>query len=75
MGLRYERAVIQKLLQGVLTMKESVTYQAIIEEGEAKGEAKGKTEEARKLLRLLERFTLALHTHNDHETSPQYRFE
>jgi len=48
MGLRYERALIQTLLQGVRAMKESVTYQAIIEEGEAKGEAK----EARKILLL-----------------------
>ena len=38
--------------QGVLTMKESVTYQAIIEEGEAKGEAKGKTAEARNMIFL-----------------------
>jgi predicted transposase YdaD len=59
MGLRYERALIQRLLQGVITMKESVTYQAILEEGaaigEARGEAKGKAEEARKILLLLGR--------------------
>jgi hypothetical protein len=42
---------IDDTLQGVITMKESVTYQAIIEEGEAKG----KTEEARKILLLLGR--------------------
>jgi hypothetical protein len=48
MGMRYERALVQSLLQGVLTMKESVTYQAIIEEGEALGEAK----EARKMILL-----------------------
>jgi hypothetical protein len=48
MGLRYERALIQTLLQGVITMKESVTYQAIIEEGKTKGEL----EEARKILLL-----------------------
>jgi hypothetical protein len=47
MGLRYERTLIQMLLQGVITMKESVTYQAIIEEGEAN--------EARKILLLLGR--------------------
>jgi len=47
MGLRYERALTQTLLQGVVSMKESVTYQAILEEGEAKG--------ARKVLRLLGR--------------------
>jgi hypothetical protein len=59
MGLRYERALIQSLLQGVVTMKESVTYQAILEEGEARGEAKGRAEgeakEARKILLLLGR--------------------
>jgi hypothetical protein len=44
MGLRYPRALVAQLLQGVQGMKESVTYQAIVEEGEAKGEAKGKVE-------------------------------
>jgi len=47
MGLRYEQALIQRLLQGVITMKESVTYQAILSEGEAK--------EARKMLLLIGR--------------------
>jgi hypothetical protein len=47
MGLRYERAMIQKLLEGVVTMKESVTYQAILEEGEI--------EEAKKIVVLLAR--------------------
>jgi hypothetical protein len=55
MGLRYERAMVQSLLRGVVNMKESVTYQAILEEGEAIGEAKGKADEARKLLMLLGR--------------------
>jgi predicted transposase YdaD len=48
MGLRYEQALVQSLLQGVLTMKESVTYQAIIREGEAMG----KIEEARTMIFL-----------------------
>ena len=56
MGLRYEQPLVQTLLRGVLSMKESVTYQAILEEGEAigviKGEAKGKAEEARRMLLL-----------------------
>jgi hypothetical protein len=52
MGLRYERALVQILLRGVRSMKESVTYQAILEEGEAKGEAKGKLEGTRNLLLL-----------------------
>ncbi|HZU38452.1 MAG TPA: hypothetical protein VFA18_21185 [Gemmataceae bacterium] len=46
MGLRYEQALIQTLLRGVVNMEESVTYQAILRQGkaigEAEGEAKGK---------------------------------
>jgi predicted transposase YdaD len=59
MGLRYEQVLIQKLLQGVMTMKELVTYQAILQEGEAKGKAEGlalgEIEEAKKILVLLAR--------------------
>jgi predicted transposase YdaD len=55
MGLRYDRALIQRLLQGVRTMRESVTYRAILEEGEAKGRAEGKAEEARRMLLLIAR--------------------
>jgi predicted transposase YdaD len=55
MGFRYEQALIQTLLRGVKNMKESVTYQAILEEGKAEGEAKGKAEGARKLLLLMGR--------------------
>jgi hypothetical protein len=44
MGVRYEQALIQTLLQGVIAMKESVTYRAILREGKA--------EEARKILLL-----------------------
>jgi predicted transposase YdaD len=47
MGMRYEQALIQALLEGVIAMKESVTYQAILREGEAN--------EARKILLLLGR--------------------
>ena len=36
LGLRFPRPLALKLLQGVQSMKESVTYQAIIEEGEIK---------------------------------------
>jgi predicted transposase YdaD len=35
MGLEYEREFTQHLLRGVCAMKESVTYQAILEEGRA----------------------------------------
>ncbi len=59
MGLRYERALTQTLLRGVKDMKESVTYQAIVEEGKVEGKvegkAEGKAEEARKVLLLLGR--------------------
>jgi predicted transposase YdaD len=55
MGLRYEQAVVEKLMQGVLTMEESVTYQAILKKGEARGEARGKAEEAMRMLMLLGR--------------------
>jgi hypothetical protein len=54
LGLRYSPAFASMVLQGVLTMKESTTYQAIIEEGKAEGKAEGILEgaiaEARKLL-------------------------
>jgi hypothetical protein len=41
MGLRYENALVHSLFRGVMNMKESTTYQAILEEGEAIGVAKG----------------------------------
>lgn len=50
MGLEYEEAMVSKLLAGVQGMKESVTYQAIVEEGLAKGRVEGRVEEARNLL-------------------------
>jgi hypothetical protein len=37
MGLRYEQALVNHLLQGVIEMEESVTYQAILEKGELRG--------------------------------------
>jgi predicted transposase YdaD len=49
MGLRYDRAMVEHLLQGVRGMKESVTYQAIVEEGVVKG----RLEEARGTLYFL----------------------
>jgi hypothetical protein len=48
MGLRYDdEALIRTLLGGVASMKESVTYQAIVREGKA--------EEARRMLLLVGR--------------------
>jgi predicted transposase YdaD len=54
MGLRYPAGFAAQLLHGVRAMKESTTYQAILDEG--RGE--GRVEEARRLLLLLgsERF-------------------
>jgi hypothetical protein len=37
LGLRYSRELARQLLRGVRSMKESVTYQAILEEGAEKG--------------------------------------
>jgi predicted transposase YdaD len=34
MGLRYEQALVNQLLEGVIAMEESVTYQALIAKGE-----------------------------------------
>src|SRR5207244_4281729 len=39
MGLRYDEALADELLRGVLAMEESVTYQAIIRKGKAEGRA------------------------------------
>ena len=44
MGLRYPRDLVVQLMQGVHGMKDSVTYQAIVEEGEVKGLVKGRAE-------------------------------
>jgi hypothetical protein len=64
LGLRYSPEFAQQLLRGVRAMKESSTYQAILEEGEAegkrkgeaigmrKGEQQGALAEARKILRI-----------------------
>lgn len=41
MGLRYEREQVEHWLKGVREMEESVTYQAIVEKGEARGLARG----------------------------------
>ena len=49
MGLRYPPEFAARLLKGVRAMKESRTYQAILEEGEAKGRVEG---ERNLLLRL-----------------------
>src|SRR5690242_11175451 len=48
LGLRYSPALAAQLFRGVISMKESSTYQAILEEG--RGE--GAVAEAKKVLRL-----------------------
>lgn len=50
MGLRYDAVLTQQLLQGVMNMKESVTYQAIVEEGRKEGIELGRQEEVRRIL-------------------------
>ena len=50
LGLHYSREFAYQVLSGVRAMKESVTYQAILEEGKAEGIAQGKVECARDLL-------------------------
>lgn len=58
MGLRYPAGFAAQLLQGVRAMKESATYQAILDEGRSEGREEGRVEEARRMLLLLggERF-------------------
>ena len=42
MGLRYQREQVAHLLKGIQNMKDSVTYQAIVEEGKEIGKELGK---------------------------------
>jgi len=44
MGLRYDQEIIESLMQGVTSMKESVTYQAIVREGMLEGMREGMRE-------------------------------
>jgi predicted transposase YdaD len=55
LGLRYDRRQIDQLYRGVVGMEESVTYQAILEKGAIAGEARGRREEALRLIRLFGR--------------------
>jgi hypothetical protein len=52
LGLRYSPALAEQLFRGVVSMKESSTYQAILEEGRREGQAEGAVAEAKKLLRV-----------------------
>jgi predicted transposase YdaD len=53
LGLRYSAELVAQLFRGVVSMKESSTYQAILQEGEARGEARGAVRELRKTIRLV----------------------
>jgi predicted transposase YdaD len=56
LGLRFSPVLAAQLFRGVVTMKESSTYQAILAEGRAEGRTEGRTEgaiaEAKRVLRL-----------------------
>ncbi len=52
LGLRYSPALAAQLFRGVVSMKESSTYQAILEEGRVEGRTEGAVDEARRVLRL-----------------------
>jgi predicted transposase YdaD len=60
LGLRYSPSLAALLFRGVVSMKESTTYQAILEEGRTEGRVEGRSEgraegaiaEAKKMLRL-----------------------
>ncbi|HEY7312311.1 MAG TPA: hypothetical protein VH643_23305 [Gemmataceae bacterium] len=52
LGLRYSPALSAQLFRGVVSMKESSTYQAILEEGRIEGEVRGAVAEAKKVLRF-----------------------
>jgi len=53
LGLRYSPALGAQLFRGVVSMKESSTYQAILAEGRAEGRAEGKVAEAKRVLHIL----------------------
>jgi predicted transposase YdaD len=53
LGLRYTPALAAQLFRGVMSMKESSTYQLILEEGRMEGRSEGALAEAKKVLHLL----------------------
>jgi predicted transposase YdaD len=50
LGLRYQAAFVERLLQGIRAIKESTTYQAILEEGRQEGRQEERPAEARRVL-------------------------
>jgi predicted transposase YdaD len=53
LGLRYSPALSAQLFRGVVSIKESSTYQAILEEGRQEGLTEGTVAGAKKLLRIV----------------------
>jgi hypothetical protein len=53
LGLRYSSELSAQLFRGVVSMKESSTYQAIVEEGRVEGIARGAIAELKKMLRVI----------------------
>ena len=53
LGLKYDPEFARDLLKGVMAMKESSTYQYMMEEGRAEGREQGRVEEARRMLLLI----------------------
>lgn len=51
LGLRHSPDLAAQLFRGVMSMKESSTYQAILQEGREEGRSEGAVAEAKKLLR------------------------
>jgi predicted transposase YdaD len=52
MGLRYPRGLTDPLLPAIRNMRDSVTYQGILDEGRAEGEVIGRVAGERRLLLL-----------------------
>jgi predicted transposase YdaD len=50
MGVRYPDDMVNQLLEGIHTMRESSTYQAILREGRQEGRQEGRVEGEQKLL-------------------------
>jgi hypothetical protein len=50
LGLRYPPDLADQLMPGTRSMRDSSTYQAIVEEGRVEGRAEGRADEARALL-------------------------
>jgi predicted transposase YdaD len=50
LGLNFDAPFVERLLQGVMAMEESSTYQAILARGEAKGKERARVDEALRIL-------------------------